>query len=154
MKKTPALLKLLLWLAICQLPGLLGAQFVYTNMSWYDSLAKPHFIPPGVTFGIVWGLLYLLLGLSAFFAFRNKLHGRTLALFTGQLALNTCWTPVFFGAHSLTGAMLLLLVMIGELAYLFRAFWKTDHTAAWLLLPYSGWLVFALYLTTGVWWLN
>ena len=154
MKKTPALFKLLLWLLICQIPGFLGAHVVYTNMGWYNLLSKPPFMPPNGIFGMVWGILYILLGVSAFLAFREKLNGKTLALFAGQLALNICWTPLFFGAQNLLGALLLLLAMLGELTYLFRAFWKINRTAAYLLLPYCGWLIFALYLTTGVWWLN
>lgn len=147
-------IKLFLWLVICQLPSLLGAPFVFSNMAWYHSLALPPLIPPGSVFGIVWGVLYILLGLSAFVAFCEKLHARPLALFAGQLVLNVCWTPIFFGAHSLLGAMLLLLAMLAEMVGLFQAFWKLDRVAAWLLVPYAGWLCFAMYLTIGVWWLN
>jgi len=127
---------------------------VFSNMDWYRGLLKPPFMPPESVFGIVWGVLYVMLGLSAFLAFREKFHARPLALFTAQLALNVCWTPIFFGAHSLTGALLLLMAMLGEMTGLLRAFWKMDRRAAWLLVPYSAWLVFATYLTVGVWWLN
>ncbi|MCQ2410004.1 MAG: tryptophan-rich sensory protein [Elusimicrobiaceae bacterium] len=155
MKKNKfTLIKLFLWLVICQLPGVLSAPFVYPNLDWYRQLIKPPFIPPEGIFGPVWALLYVSLGLSAFFAFREKFHARPLALFAGQLVLNVCWTPVFFGAHSLLGALLLLLAMLGEMTGLFKAFWRTDRRAAYLLLPYSAWLVFATYLTIGVWWLN
>ena len=153
-KNTSLLIKLFLWLVICQIPSLLGAPFVYANMNWYNQLVKPTFTPPDALFGMVWAALYVLLGLSAFLAFREKFHARTLALFAGQLALNICWTPIFFGAHSLPGAMLLLLAMLGEMVGLLRAFWKTNRAAGWLLVPYTGWLVFATYLSIGMWWLN
>ena len=155
MKKNKfTLLKLFLWLVICQIPSLLGAPFVYGNMGWYDQLTKPLLTPPDAWFGIVWSILYVLLGLSAFLAFRQKFHAKPLALFAGQLALNICWTPIFFGAHSLLGALLLLLAMLGEMVGLFRAFWKASPTAAYLLIPYTLWMVFATYLTIGFWWLN
>lgn len=155
MKKNRSLLiKLFLWLVICQLPSLLGAPFVYGNMDWYRMLVKPPLTPPDALFGMVWGVLYVMLGLSAFLVFREKFHARTLALFAGQLALNVCWTPIFFGAHSLIGALLLLLAMLGEMVGLWRACWKTNHLAGYLLLPYCAWLVFATYLTAGFWWLN
>lgn len=155
MKKNKSLLiKLFLWLVVCQIPSLLGAPFVYANMDWYDQLIKPTLTPPDALFGMVWAVLYVLLGLSAFFAFREKFHARPLALFAGQLALNICWTPIFFGAHSLLGALLLMLAMLGEMVGLLRAFWKASPLAGYLLLPYTMWMVFALYLTTGFWWLN
>lgn len=154
MKNATTLLKLVVWLAIAQLPGVVGVQFVYPNMTWYNTLAKPVLMPPNGTFGLIWAVLYVLLGVSAFLAFREKLHGRAMMLFIGQLALNACWTPLFFGAHSLLGAMLLLPVMLGELAWLCKAFKPINRTATWLLLPYGLWLMFALYLTAGTWWMN
>ena len=147
-------IKLLVWLVICQLPGLLGVQYVYSNMTWYRTLTHPVFSPPEAVFGVVWGVLYITLGLSAFLAFREHLHGRTLMLFVLQLALNACWTPVFFGAHSLFGALLLLVAMLVALGFLVMACWKIHPLSAWLLVPYGLWLTFASYLTAGTWWLN
>ncbi len=151
---TKNLVKLIVWLAICQLPGLMGMSFVYGNMEWYNRLAHPPFTPPGALFGIVWGVLYLLLGVSAFFAFREKLHGKALMLLMGQLALNACWTPLFFGAHCLAGGVILIVAMIGEFYFLFKALRKINRFCANLLLPYGAWLVFAAYLTAATWWLN
>ncbi len=151
-KKT--FVELLIWLVICQLPGLLGMQFVFNNMAWYNQLAHAALTPPDALFGIVWGILYLLLGVSAFFAFREKFHGKAMILLIGQLALNACWTPIFFGAHSLTGGLLLIAAMLGEFCFLLIAFWKINRTSALLLLPYGLWLTFATYLTTATWWLN
>ena len=32
--------------------------------SWFDALRKPSFMPPGFLFGIVWPILYALLGVA------------------------------------------------------------------------------------------
>lgn len=154
MKNGIILLKLVVWLAICQLPGLFGMSYVFNNMAWYRTLAHPPFTPPDSLFGIAWGILYILLGASAFLTFREKLHGRAMMLLVGQLALNACWTPIFFGAHSLTGGLILIVAMLIELLFLLRAFCPINRTATWLLVPYGLWLMFATYLTIGVWWLN
>ena len=151
---TKDLVKLMIWLVICQLPGLMGMSFVYGNMAWYKTLVHPSLTPPEALFGIVWGVLYLLFGISAFLVFRDKLHGKAMMLLVGQLALNACWTPVFFGAHSLVGGLLLLAAMLGELVFLGIAFTKINRIAAGLLIPYGVWLVFATYLTAMTWWLN
>ena len=152
--KMTNLIQLIVWLAIAQLPGLLGMQYVFDNMTWYRTLIHPAFSPPEAVFGIVWGVLYVMLGISAFLAFREKLHGHALMLFVGQLALNACWTPVFFGAHSLTGGLILIVAMLVEYVFLFRAFWQIHPISAWLLVPYGVWLTFATYLTAATWWLN
>lgn len=148
------MIKLVVWLAIAQLPGLLGMQYVYTNMNWYRTLARPVLTPPDAVFGLMWAALYILLGISAFLTFREKLHGRAMMLFVGQLALNACWTPIFFGAHSLTGGLILIVAMLVELLFMVRAVRPINATAAWLLLPYGLWLLFATYLTAAMWWMN
>ncbi len=152
--KLITLFQWIVWVAIAQLPGILGVQFVYPNMTWYNSLIQPRFTPPDAVFGIVWAVLYVLLGTGAFWAFREKLHSRAMMLFIGQLALNACWTPIFFGAHSLTGGLILIVAMLVEFIFLLRAFGKINTASAWLLTPYGAWLAFATYLTAATWWLN
>lgn len=150
-------IKLIFWLAICQLPAGAGAYFVRGNMGWYDSLVAPPLTPPDALFGIVWAILYFLLGIAAFLALFDfpQAKTRTAAwLFFIQLALNSCWTPVFFGQQNLAGALFLILVMLVEGFWLFNAFWRKSRWAGVLLVPYMGWLAFATYLTAGFWFLN
>lgn len=149
-----SLVKLVVWLLICQLPGILGMQYVFSNMTWYRTLTHPVFSPPEAVFGIVWSVLYITLGISAFLAFREHLHGKAMMLFVLQLALNACWTPVFFGAHSLFGALVLIVAMLIALVFLFMACYAINRASAWLLVPYGLWLTFATYLTAATWWMN
>ena len=123
-------------------------------MAWYHQLSHPLLTPPDSVFGFVWGLLYALMGISAFLAFRTQLHAKACAWLLVQLVLNACWTPLFFGAHSLAGSLLLLVLMIGAMAVLLPLFWRLNKASAVLLLPYTGWLLFATYLTAGHWWMN
>ncbi len=145
--------KLLFWLAVCQLPGLIGVGIVRDNLAWYHTLAFPPFTPPDAAFGMAWSLLYIVLGTAAFLAFKNKIRP-ALWPFLVQLALNAAWTPLFFGAHQKGAAMLLLLAMLAQSFWLLRAFYKQSRTAAWLIAPYQLWLVYAFYLSAGTWWLN
>lgn len=113
-------------------------------------------MPPDVVFGAVWSILYLFLGISAFLLFRKGLqnHKKTAILFIIQLALNMWWTPVFFGLHELTPALLLLVVMLAETFWLWKEARLKNGLAALLLVPYAGWLGFACYLNFGFWLLN
>lgn len=145
------------WLAVCQLPALVGAGFVQPNMAWYQTLQKPLLTPPDMVFGMAWAILYVLLGVAAAKAFRAGLNERTepaMLLLLIQLVLNALWTPVFFGFHSFAGATVILVFLLGEGVYLHRAIKRLDKRAAVLLLPYWGWLVFASYLTVSFWGLN
>lgn len=152
--KTKNLIQLVVWLTLCQLPGILGMQYVFSNMTWYRTLMHPVFTPPEALFGIVWSILYLTLGVSAFLTFKDKLHARALLLFVLQLVLNACWTPVFFGAHSLFGALILIIAMLIALVFLCKACYPINRVVVWLLMPYGLWLLFATYLTAATWWMN
>lgn len=149
-------LPLLFWLLLCQLPALPGGYIVRQNLVWYHGLAKPPFVPPDVVFGVVWSILYLFLGISAFLLFRKGLqnHKKTAVLFIIQLALNMWWTPIFFGLHELQPALLLLVVMLAETFWLWKEARLKNGLAALLLVPYAGWLGFACYLNFGFWLLN
>ncbi|MBQ3666512.1 MAG: tryptophan-rich sensory protein [Elusimicrobiaceae bacterium] len=150
-------IRVVLWLAICQLPMLVSVPFVDPNMTWYHTLNKPPFVPPDMIFGMVWTVLYLLLGISAVLMFRKGVRNElrpAMWLLGIQLALNACWTPVFFGMHHFAGALTIVVLMLLEGFFMHRAFAKHSKMAAMLLWPYWAWLGFATYLTAGFMMLN
>ena len=63
---------------------------------WYAALNKAPGNPPGFLFGIVWPILYVLMAVGAFMAWRA---GAKLGVFMLQLALNLAWIqkPEWFG---------------------------------------------------------
>ena len=77
--------------------------------------------------------------------------GLVLALWALQIALNTLWTPVFFGAHRLGAAMLILAALWLVVAVLMVMAWRLDRLAGLLLLPYLAWLTLAGTLNFGIW---
>lgn len=118
--------------------------------AWFDALAKPAFMPPGWAFGAAWTILYILLGL----ALAMLLHARgarrrsfAIALFLAQLAANYAWPPLFFAFHEVGGSLALLGLMIVLTLLLAALLWRIRPLAAWLMLPYLAWLVFAAALT-------
>ena len=150
------MIRLCVWLLICQFPALVGCWFVWGGMDWYDTLIKPPLTPPDALFGIVWAVLYVLLGISAFMLLGNgaRRHPKLTALFLAQLVLNALWTPVFFGLHNLSGALLVILAIFLQGLWLARVAWEHNRAAVWLMSPYFAWLCFATYLTTAFWWMN
>src|SRR5215204_6044166 len=59
--------------AVVAIAGL-GGLASDVRSEWYTSLAKPRWQPPGWVFGPVWSVLYALLAVSAFLAWRDA-HG-------------------------------------------------------------------------------
>ena len=69
-----------------------------------------------------------------------------IAAFAVQLALNLAWSPLFFAAHQITAALVLLVVLDVAIIITIVLFRKVRPLAAWLLLPYLAWALFATVL--------
>jgi benzodiazapine receptor len=125
--------------------------------AWYRALTKPALNPPGIAFPVVWSLLYILLGLALAIVLNARgAAGRGLAitLFVVQLILNLVWTPLFFGAHQVTWALVDLVALVLVAILTTVQFSRVRRTAAWLMVPYLVWISFAACLTFGIRQLN
>lgn len=143
--------------ALLVVPAILLASFLSSELSgsgaanpWFASLAKPAIYPPAVTFPIVWSVLYILMG----FAFAvvcsswgARGRGLAIAVFLLQLAVNLAWTPVFFGLHQITPALVLIGVLDVLVLLALVLFWRIRWYAGAMLLPYLAWILFATVLT-------
>jgi benzodiazapine receptor len=155
-----ALLLLLVFLAASFAVAAFGSLSTISNVDgWYADAAKPFWNPPNAVFGPVWTLLYTLMSVAAWLVWlRREQPGRRRALWTyvAQLVLNALWTPVFFGAYPLLGPAALWLALgiivaldVVILMTMLR-FWPLSRTAAWLLVPYWAWVLFATTLNAGL----
>jgi len=116
---------------------------------WFAGLAKPGIYPPPAAFGIVWSVLYLLMGLAAALvgaARGARGRGLALAIFALQLLVNLAWSPVFFGMHLITAALWVILALDVLVALTVVLFWRVRPLAGGLLLPYLAWILFATVL--------
>jgi tryptophan-rich sensory protein len=131
--------------------GALPAVFAGADTNWID---RPWFYPPEILFPIVWTLLFTLLGVAVFIVWRHGTDQRSvrvaLGTFAVQFALNLSWTPVFFGLQRAD----LGLVVIGMLWITIVAtivmFSRVSRLAAALLVPYLGWVSFAVVLNYAI----
>jgi len=147
--------KLIISIIVCQAAGVVGSIFTMPALTtWYATLAKPSFTPPGWVIGIVWTVLFLLMGLSLYLVWVKKPKKRELPFFDIQLALNILWSAIFFGLRNPSLAFVeiifLWLAILGNII----VFYKIDKKAAWLLVPYLAWVSFAAVLNYSVWMLN
>lgn len=124
---------------------------VFRPGAWYDGLRKPGFTPPKWAFPVAWGTIYILSALAAARVAVLPGVGLALALWAAQVALNTLWTPLFFGAHRMALAMGVMVILTVVVAAMLVAFWRLDWLAGAMLLPYLGWLGVACGLNWRVW---
>jgi tryptophan-rich sensory protein len=120
---------------------------------WFDGLQKPFFMPPGWTFGVVWPILYALLGVFVAMILiepPSKRRRIGLGLFLAQLALNFAWSPIFFAAHDITLAKWVIVVMAILAAAAAGQFLRLRKASALLMVPYLAWLVFAATLNISI----
>jgi tryptophan-rich sensory protein len=120
---------------------------------WFAALQKPFFMPPGWAFGVVWPVLYALLGISLAMILDEPPSERrrlALILFFLQLALNFAWSPIFFAAHDVALAKWVIFIMAAVAAAAARQFLKLRKTAGLLMIPYLAWLVFAATLNATI----
>ena len=64
--------KLIFYILITYLIGVLPSIFVFKSMSTYNTLNKPPLSPPSVVFPIAWSILYLLMGISIYIIMQSK----------------------------------------------------------------------------------
>ncbi|MCJ7445947.1 MAG: tryptophan-rich sensory protein [Methanotrichaceae archaeon] len=158
MKKTE-LFRLILSIVICQMAGIIGSIFTTSSMaSWYPTLVKPSFTPPGSYIGLIWIVLFTLMGISLFLIWRetpgNPAARIALYFFAAQLIVNVLWNVAFFGLQSPISGLIVIVVLWILILISIIKFWPINRTAALLLIPYIVWVSIAAYLNYSIWRLN
>ena len=144
---------------LCEAVGLLAGWITQTSVTtWYPTLVKQSFTPPGWVFAPVWTVLYALMGIAAFLVWRRGLRRarvrRALMAFGAQLLLNGGWSFAFFGARSSGLGLIVILLLWGALAWTVDRFFRLHRVAGWLLVPYLAWVTYALVLNASIWGMN
>lgn len=125
----------------------LGSYITEANMSWYRTLTLPPNTPPGVFIGFVWSTIFLLVTLSIILFWMRAPRGKRFVqvnmLFAVNAILNVGWTAVFFGMHSVNGAVWAAGILALSVLSLIIAIFPISRLSALLLVPYFGWVVFA-----------
>ena len=152
-------LKIFLCVVVINILGGLGAIVTTPAIKdWYQTLQKPPGVPPNSVFGPVWGILYTMIGVSFAILWHRVPAGPEkrsgLIWFTIQMVLNLVWSPVFFGAHWMGIALIIIASLLAILPIVIIKVRSLDKTAGRLLIPYGIWVGYATYLNAGYWWLN
>ena len=114
----------------------------------------PSWGPPPWAFGVVWPVLYLLMGVASWLVYRQRgaagAARLALTLYAAQLALNMAWSAVYFTFRQQHAALALLLILDALVVATVVAFARVSPLAAWLMAPYLAWSLFATALLGSI----
>ena len=113
------------------LPWFISSIIFRVDTSFYDSINKPFFAPPGIVFPIVWTILYILIAIGLY---NNK--------------NNQIYTFLFFVIKSP------FIAFIDTLVVLISSLFLYNETKSKWFIPYIIWNVFATILSLSVYLLN
>lgn len=123
---------------------------IFKPGQWYESLTKPSFTPPNWLFPVAWTTIYLLLAWAGYRLSLMPASQEVLALWAAQIALNTLWTPVFFGAHKLLVGMVIITLLWLVVAAMLVMALRLDVITGLMLFPYLVWLCVAAALNFSI----
>jgi tryptophan-rich sensory protein len=101
-------------------------------------------------FPVAWTTIYLLLAWAGYRLTQLPGSQTALALWAAQIALNTLWTPVFFGAHRIVAAMVILALLWVVVAVMVVMALQLDIITGLILFPYLAWLCVAAALNFSI----
>ena len=155
--KQQQILGLIGWFAVSFAASAIGAVASVHAGAFYGRLEQPSRAPPASVFGHVCTVLYALMAIAAWLAWRRggvRANRNALSLFLLQLALNALWSWLFFawrlGGLAFAEIVVLWVLILATVV----SFWRVRPLAGALLLPYLLWVTFASVLNYSVWQLN
>ena len=143
---------LMAFVAVNVLAAMSGA--VFKPDQWYDNLNKPSWNPPKWAFPVVWTIIFAMIALAGWIAYRaaGGLGGAPWAfVFYGlQLVLNAGWSAVFFGMKRPDLALIEVGFMFAAILINLILFWQISTAAGLLMVPYLVWTAIAARLTMKI----
>lgn len=146
--------ELIIFIVSAELTGAISALLAGSYKDFYASLTQPPLAPPPAVFPVVWGILYALMGISAYLVWKepgdlSSRRSRALSVYAVQLAVNFSWSIIFFRFGLLTAAAVTAVILAALVGLMVYTFSQVKRTAALLNVPYLLWSIFAAYLAIG-----
>ena len=145
---------LLIFIVSAELIGVLSAILSGSFSQTYLSLERPPLSPPGWVFPVVWGILYAVMGISAYLVYisqgSQRQRSNALKIYSLQLFLNFLWSIIFFRFELFTVALIDIILLDFAVVVMTVLFYRLSKAAGYMNIPYLIWLLFATYLNAGV----
>lgn len=135
-----------------------ASYFADTGSAWYKTLNLPDWTPSGSLMVLAWTIIFVLSSISLLIIWNKhsseKNFGVVITLFVVNALLIVGWNILFFSHQQLGLAFFQAILLIINLFIIIYTTWRFSKLAAYLLIPYSLYLVFSTVLTFNVWMIN
>lgn len=131
----------IIYFAACLTAASTGAFF--GPDAWYNELSKPDWTPPNWVFPLAWSILYLMIAYAGMRIAQRDVSGVGAGLWALQLALNTLWSPLFFGKKYIRSSLVVIVLLWLSVLSCVVFFFTIDLVSFGLFLPYLLWVSFA-----------
>jgi translocator protein len=146
------------FLAINFLIQIIGGAFTYSSVStWYPTLLKASWSPPGWIFGPVWTLLYILIAIAGWLIYLkppSKMRSKALSIYWTQLGINGLWSFLFFYLQSPLLGLLDILILLALIGWQLNLLRRLCPMGFLIFIPYFFWTLYAATLNGAIWILN
>lgn len=122
----------------------------------YGILVKPVLAPPKILFPIFWTIIYFLMGIS-YYLLNNKYKDDITyesIIYYIQLFINGLWSIIFFLLKWRFISCMWIMLLDIFVFYMIYLFYRKYKLSGILNFLYLGWILFATYLTIGIYILN
>lgn len=135
-----------------------ASYFADTGRSWYKTIILPDWTPSNSLMVIAWTLIFILTSISILIIWNKYSSEKKFSVVIGLFIINALlivgWNILFFSHQMMGFAFFQAIVLIMNLILLIILIWRFSPLAAYLLFPYSAWVIFSTVLTFNVWMLN
>lgn len=130
------------------------------HVEWYKTLNQPFFAPPRWLPWILWMVVYILMGgaLGIIWQIKainrypiiTKFARRGIIIFIIHFLFVFIYPSLLFGLHHPVIALVDLIIILAFTVILIRHFFRLDRVAAFLLIPYFLWCLYAATLNISI----
>jgi len=135
-----------------------ASYFADVGMAWYKTINLPDWTPSNTLMAIAWIVIFALTSLSILIIWNKysskKNFGLIIVLFVLNAILYVGWNILFFSHQQVGLAFFPAILLIANLILLIFLIWRVSPLAAYLLVPYSLYILFSTVLTFNVWMIN
>ena len=134
--------------------GFAGGRMNAKTSAFYEALQKPGLTPPNWVFPVVWTILFGLIAWSGYEIWNHFATNRLRKIYAILYAINGMlihqWSYWFFERQSISNALYIIVAMVIVIELMILSAFKSNQRAAYALLPYFLWVLFATYLNISI----
>jgi len=135
-----------------------ASYFADAGREWYKTIHLPMWTPSNTIMVAAWAIIFVLLGGSVLLIWNRNHEHKKFGLIIGLFVLNALlivgWNILFFIYQQIGISFFYAIVLTANILYLVFLIWPFSRLAAYLLVPYTLWVLFATALTLNVWMIN